>query len=464
MCLYYLRLLGPAQVEREGAPVQGFESRKALALLCYLATHDHPVSRSHLADLFWPGKPEPRARGNLRRVLHNLHTRLPGCLQTDRHTVQFQRRDTTWLDIAAFDERVAQGDAGSLAAAVELYRGDFLDGLYLDGCPEFEGWLVTEREVWRQRVSGVLQQLSEDHTYRGEYRPAMHFASRLLALDPWREEAHRQMMLLLARSGQRSAALAQYETCRQMLADELGVAPSEETVALYERIRSAPAHRHNLPAQPTAFIGREEELAALAQRLADPACRLVTVVGPGGMGKTRLALQTAAHQVDAFLHGVYFVRLAPVSSVEHLVPAIAEAVGFTFSGAEEPRVQLLNHLREQELLLVLDNFEHLLLRPETLGDAQHRPVEGAGTGLVVDILREAPAVKLLVTRNPQSAIRNSPPYSCFSTAPNAWIGISLPQRKPRGWCGCASWWKGCRWGSSWRRRGWCRWGARKSPR
>ena len=132
---------------------------------------------------------------------------------------------------------------------------------------------------------------------------------------------------------------------------------------------------------PTPFIGRAAEQAELAARLADPACRLLTIVGPGGVGKTRLVLEAATNAITGFADGICFVPFAPVGSAELIIPAIAHALGFAFSGAAEPFAQLIRYVREKDLLLVLDNFEHLL----------------EGTGLLADILQQAPQVKLLVT-------------------------------------------------------------------
>lgn len=146
-------------------------------------------------------------------------------------------------------------------------------------------------------------------------------------------------------------------------------------------LRSLAAHPHNLPPQATPFLGREEELAAVAQLIGDPACRLITLTGPGGMGKTRLSLQVAAEQIESFPHGVYFVPLAPLSGPEYIISTIADALRFSFYGREDPQVQLLNYLREKTLLLVLDNFEHVV----------------AGAGLLAAILENAPHVKLLVS-------------------------------------------------------------------
>jgi predicted ATPase/tRNA A-37 threonylcarbamoyl transferase component Bud32 len=142
-----------------------------------------------------------------------------------------------------------------------------------------------------------------------------------------------------------------------------------------------PGPHHNLPAQTTPFVGREAELTELKDRLQDPACRLLTLVGPGGSGKTRLSLEAAAAQVDNFVHGVYFVRLASLQSVEAMVPTVAEALIFSFYEGGEPRRQLLDYLGQKSMLLILDNFEHLL----------------DGVDLVTDILETAPEVKVLAT-------------------------------------------------------------------
>ena len=169
----------------------------------------------------------------------------------------------------------------------------------------------------------ALHRLSVAYTDRGEYAAAIEYTNRLLALEPWQEEAHRQLMTLLARSGQQSAALAQYETCRRILAEELGVEPLPETQALYHRLKTRrEAAPHNLPPQTTPFVGRQAELAQIAHHLDRADCRLLTLIGAGGIGKTRLALQAAGQALDAFADGVYFVPLAGISSPEFLVPTI----------------------------------------------------------------------------------------------------------------------------------------------
>src|SRR5436305_319573 len=174
-------------------------------------------------------------------------------------------------------------------------------------------------------------------------------------------------MTLLALMDRRSEALSQYAACRRALAEELDAEPAEETTALYELIKAgnlqppdAVAPRHNLPRQLSPFIGREAEIARIIEQLDSPDYSLVTITGPGGVGKTRLALQVAAEQEGAFDNGVFWVPLAALDSPELVTSAIAQAVGLRFDAEGDPSAQLLNYLRDNEMLLVLDNFEQLL--------------------------------------------------------------------------------------------------------
>jgi len=302
---------------------------------------------------------------------------LDAYLLVTRDTVAWNTAVPCTLDTAQFEAHLRAGRdvpdasrAGAFQHAATLYRGDFLAGFFVRDAPEFEEWMLAQRARYRELALHALHTLTDHHLNRGEYGRAIDSATRLLALDAWREEAHRQLMLALARSGQRSAALAQYETCRRLLDTELGVPPSAETTALYVRIRAVgDLPPLNLPAQPTPFVGRTTELAQMEGLLQEPETRLITLVGAGGMGKTRLALQAAAqaHRRGLFLHGVYFVPLEGVDSALQLATAAAQAMGLQFSGSQEPTVQLLTYLQAREILLVLDNLEHLAGADEWVG-------------------------------------------------------------------------------------------------
>ena len=385
-----LSVLGPLQVTWEEGRPPRFRSPTTALLLGYLVTESRPVSRSSLITLFWPDHSEVQARGELRRSLHNLATILPNCFQATHQTVAFTPAACCQVDTTRFSELNDKDDVDSLIQAAALYRAEFLEGLFMDDAPEVEAWLLAERERWRLAAVNVLERLSALHASRGEYPQAIQTASRLLTLDPWRESAYQQLMRLLARSGQWNAALNQYRACVETLASELGVAPTPETTALYERIQVArEAPRHNLPPERTPFIGREAELTTLIDRLRSPDCWLVTLVGPGGVGKTRLARQTAARLSNDFLNGARYVSLTAVSAALFLPAAIAEALGIAVTARPSLEEQVLGHLRQQEQLLILDNFEHLL----------------DGVDLVAKILQTAPGIKLLVTSRERLHLR-----------------------------------------------------------
>ncbi|MCA9955314.1 MAG: tetratricopeptide repeat protein, partial [Anaerolineales bacterium] len=597
-----ISLLGPFSASLGDEPLYKFRTNKVQALLIYLAMEAEQVHRREaLMNLLWPDLPQPSAQVNLRQTIYRLRQAIPEVtpkegqqpvpfLISERQTVQINPEASFYLDVAAFLAQIEQNPA----QAVNLYRDDFLSDFYLSDSNEFEEWAQTQREFLRRQVLDALDELTEQCLATAVYDQAQTYAWKQLEIDKLRESAYRQLMIALMQSGQRSAALAQYQTCRDHLREELDVAPTAETVALYEQIQTnmlpqpAPAakkskaengrfpiilmtdiegvvqlwdryqqemipalHRHNtileqlipqygghilefqgdkvsaafengrplacalaiqeafgqerwgrpgelrvriglhggaveatavaqtlpitaaawggqivasafvqenlalppgaywrdlgerllvqteapqhlyglmhpdlphqffppvpvlaqpekslpvtsvvlnnLPPQPTPFVGRDEELAALDALLIDPERRLIAIVGPGGMGKTRLALAAAERQLtdsSAFPHGVFFVNLAAIQTADQMIPAIAHALKLPLdSGRQDDRTdpmsseslpakdQLLDYLRHKRLLLILDNFEHVL----------------EGAELVADILQAAPLVQIIVT-------------------------------------------------------------------
>lgn len=380
----HIQLLGGLFITQNGAPLGPFLSQKVPALLAYLAVTRRPHTREALAGLLWGDLPDADAKNNLRQALSNLRKLAEPYFTIDRDTVEFNITAPHFLDVTAFEQKAHAEKIGELQAAAALYAGDFLAGLAVREAPEFEEWALAQKARLRELALHVWQTLAQHHLARGAYRAAIEAANHLLELDNWREEAHRQLMLALARSGQRSAALAQYETCRRILQKELGVEPSAETRTLYQRIRAAgEAPKHALPAPAVPLIGRVEELKDLLARLQDPHCRLLTLIGLGGSGKTRVAQAIASQLQEAFLNGVSFVSVATASTVEQLTLAIANAVRLTATD-ENVAEQLLHYLAEKELLIILDNFEHLT-------------EASANVQLLVSILERAPDVKLLLT-------------------------------------------------------------------
>ncbi len=406
-----ISLLGAFQVTTQGKPVTQFETVAARALLIYLVLHPGMTfDREVLADLLWQDQSRPDALHALRQTLSRLRRAIEGpkseppYLDVTRQTIQFNPHSDYWLDTDAFTGLIdtlhrhphrrldACGPCMQrLAQAADLYRGDLLSGFYLDSQP-FEEWLTLEREHYHRQAVEALYHLADCHNQRAEYRQAQHYARRQLELEPWREEAHRQLLVALALSGQRSAALAQYEACRRILLEELGVEPEGETTTLNEQIRGGDLHPsavppHNLPAQRTRFVGREAELAEIAEQLNAPDRRLLTLVGSGGVGKTRLALAAGRRAVPHFADGTWFVPLIDVDEEpledlhDRLATAIARAMGTPFSGQDDPKTEMLKYLRTRECLMILDNMEHLT----------------SGVDLVLEILQQCPKVTILVT-------------------------------------------------------------------
>ncbi len=258
-----LSLLGPARVdqvrnthsqtqENGGGAVPRFRSRRTVALLGYLTTEQRPVARDFLAGLFWPDETPSKGRANLSREMHNLAQILPDCWEMDRQSVAFIPSADTIVDLYQLQGLEAEERWGE---AVQLLGGEFLEGVYLDDNPEFENWLLGERERWRGRAESVIERVIEGHWRRGRYADALHYAQRLLQLAPWNEATHVQVMRLLAWTGQRGAALRHFEFCKKMLAMELGVEPSEETTALYQQIQAGIL---DLPPQLPAFLTDEK--------------------------------------------------------------------------------------------------------------------------------------------------------------------------------------------------------------
>jgi tetratricopeptide (TPR) repeat protein len=272
---------------------------------------------------------------------------------------------------------------------ISLYHGDFLQGLVVKHSPDFELWMLEEREKYRARAEALLQRVAETQLEDGEAGEVLETLTRLLRLDPWNEEAHRLKMQMLVRVGRQKEALAQYQQARKILRDDLDIEPARETTALYERLRDAKPLGVPLPPQPTEFFGRASERASLTLLLAKPNVRLITLFGPGGVGKTRLALAVAAEQAPRFLHGVIYVSLESVDSPRGVLPAVAAALGLALSSRGEPLTQLSEFVREKELLLVLDNFE---------------PFIAAAPDLAC-LLQAAPDVKIILTSRTRLALQ-----------------------------------------------------------
>ncbi len=406
-----LDVLGTFAVARDGAPVTRFRGDKVRALLAYLATEaDRAHRRAALTALLWPDQDGEGALRNLSQTLLRLRQAL-GDTAEPSPLLDITRAGVRWrgagarVDVRDFARLAHSADPADLARAAALYRGEFLPGFALPDADTFEEWLQLTRAQLQQQALTALQGLATHQLTTGRWAEAATTARRAIALDPWREAPHRQLMQALAAGGDRAAALAQFQRCRAVLAEELGVEPSAETRLLHERILAGEVAsptvdptrpRPGLPASLTPLVGREADLRALAALGQRADARLVTLVGAGGMGKTRLALDAARVAAGDYPDGATFVPLAPLGQAAALPSAIARALGVTLHGGD-PAAALLHAVRDRRMLLVLDNAEHLL--------------DGAGLAeLVVALLEAAPDVRIIATSRQQLGVRGEHVY------------------------------------------------------
>lgn len=421
-------VLGSPRFELDGSPIN-LSRRKATALLVYLAVMGERQRREMLATFLWPDSDQARAYAYLRNTLWEINRTLgEGWLLADRDSVGINPAADIYLDLQDFCALIAlvtphlhPGDEGCqecadvLEEANRLYRGDFISGFGLHDSPAFDNWQFFQSEEVRQALMDGLIRLIHMHVANNNLELALEYARRWSKLDPINEEAHRELMHIYAWTGQRNAAIRQYQECQQILKKELNIEPEGVTTELFERIQSGELQREqvlalspemfsrrapreiletvepnpetwetsdNLPIPPTPFVGRQAELQEIADRLANPNYRLITLLGPGGIGKTRLAIQAASVQHSQFQHGVCFVSMASLRSGQPILPSIVDALGLAISSGEKNTAeQLIDFLRPRQLLLVLDNLEHHI--PEA--------------SLVSDILQQAPDIKILVT-------------------------------------------------------------------
>ncbi len=328
-------LLGPPRIECDGVPVT-VDRRKALALLAYLAVASAGQRRASVVSLLWPEFNEARGGANLRRTLHALRQALPGdWLVADRHTVDLRPRANIQVDVINFRRHLAESEIhghpptqvclacpAPLSRAVALYGGDFLAGFSLKDSHTFDDWQRSQAQALRRELAGALERLVEWHSVQGEFDAALGYAGRWLALDRLDERVQRRLMRLYSWSGQRAAALGQYEACVRVLEEELGVGPEERTTALHRAIKrgravptgsagrgadlvaGAPLFLGEEAVREPVFVCRERELAELEGFLDETLegrGQVIFVTGEAGSGKTALLAEFArrAHAAHA---------------------------------------------------------------------------------------------------------------------------------------------------------------------
>ena len=410
-----IKCFGDLWIALNGDTVSNFETDKARALLVYLALEaEHPLQRSHIAGVLWSDEAEDRALHNLRQTLSSLRKALgdsassPHFIFADRESIWLNPLSDICVDAKTFTLHLSQAyrhyqrqighglyNIRSLQKAIQIYQGQFLSSFRANKCALFEEWLILKQEDYNFQAIKALALLAEYHEKRGEYYQAIQSAMRIVEIVPWDETARAQVIRLLGINKQWSAAKSQFFALKSYLSEQLDTSPSSDVLHLYGQICEAaagklsiqpgyPPARFHLPDVSSTLIGREVEMDEIVEQIVSPENRLITVIGPGGIGKTRLAVEVARQLVGVLADGVFFISLIAAQNSEQIIQLVASSMGFTFSDQTTIQKQFFDNLRGKELLLVLDNFEHLLKDTET-------------TVFLDKILCQSPGVTILVT-------------------------------------------------------------------
>lgn len=411
--LLTITLLGAPTLTCAEEPLPNALRGKALALFCYLAATERTQSRDILADLLWSEFNNQQARNNLRYTLRDVRQVVGDHLLVTTQTIGFNRQAPYWLDVEVLRTTLTAKtpfNFQEVQQALALFKGEFLAGFAVRNAPVFEEWMQQQRAETHLLVVQGLYRLAEYELSQMALSTGLDATRRLLQLEPYHEAGHRLQMRLLMQSGLLHLALEQYQHLHRLLNDTFQVEPEAETQQLYEQIRAGkplghvaeqisvpplvtqnlPAEnvllpQHNLPGELTPFIGRTEEIATIRSTLLAHHQRLITLVGEGGIGKTRLALAVAYQVQDQFPDGIWFVPLTGLAPTADLTDRLAGAIGaamqFTFSGQSALAEQLFRYLHAKQSLLLLDSFEHLL----------------EGADFILELLRHTSDLKILVT-------------------------------------------------------------------
>jgi len=374
-----IRLLGPFRIFVDGSPVdeRRWERRKPRALVKLLALQPHArLHREEIIEILWPELDLRAGANSLHKAIHAVRRTLEPDLVagsssrfvvTSSGLVSLVADGAVWVDAIEFERRaesaLSSGDTASIADILDLYEGDLLPD------DPYDEWVAPRRERLRSLRRDLLMRLAHAHESRSEYAEAARAARSILASDGTDEVAHRVLMRAQARTGDRTQALKQFRTIASALRDELGTEPDSETVELFERISRGeldpevravePAvRRDNLPAQLTTFVGKEREIADVAHLL--DGSRILTLTGTGGIGKTRLSVEVARRALSSHADGVWRVELGTLTDAALVPKAVATALGVTEEPTKRIEETLFASVGARQLLVVLDNCEHLV--------------------------------------------------------------------------------------------------------
>lgn len=371
-----LFLLGTWRVEVKSQVIdapQWQRRRKASALLKLLAlAPSHRLHREQLIEQLWPNSSPDAGANNFHQALYHARHILESAsrptanwLLLENDFITLSPDDPLAIDVEAFEASAAEAHRGQDLAlykrALDWYGGELLPD------DRYDDWVISRRETLQQEFIALLAELAELYQHRQEYPAAIETFKRIVTTEPTHEPAHRALMELYALIDERDKALAQFEQLQATLRKDLDIEPDPTSQQLHqkllsEKLRPLPVASitlaHNLPIQLTSFIGREEEIDTVLRQLT--ATRLLTLTGPGGCGKTRLALQVASHTLGTFSSGVWFIDLAPLSDSAFVPRVVANVLGVSETTSKSIIETLIDSLRSKHTLILLDNCEHLI--------------------------------------------------------------------------------------------------------
>ncbi|MEM7331408.1 MAG: tetratricopeptide repeat protein [Chloroflexota bacterium] len=407
-------LLNQAKILKDNTPLSQFRSQKEAALLIYLAHMGETHPREFIAELLWESSTTKQSLTNLRTALARLKKQVgEDVLIITRKTIgiapnKIDRVDSTHLleTISATSAIDTAEKAKKLQTALEAYQGEFLANFSVTKAGQFNQWVIFTREEIRRQIDAAYEKLAQFAIATEDHEYGLAIADRWLSVDRLNESAHSLRIRLLVATDKGREAVSEYHNFTDLLQAELGVEPPESLSDLVREIQPPPTDinrakrgaRHNLPPTYDQFFGRQNDRQEIHTRLDQPWCRLVTLVGQGGTGKTRFATTLARSRLGQYRDGVWFIELANLDSedddlAETIAVEIAIGLDLRLSGSDTPIEQLLNHLQYKQMLLVLDNFEHVLI----------------GKQLVLNIIQRCEQVQILATS--REALRLRPEWA-----------------------------------------------------
>lgn len=398
----WINVMGGLAIQAQEGRTVSIRSRKAEALLIYtLYSEKASCEREELATMFWEDMPEQDAFTNLRVTLASIKKALQDILIISRRQVSINPQVSFESDglriLAVIDDYLGHDlsrtelsleSCKKVAQKLSLYKGDFLQGFFIRNSIAFDDWASFKREILRNQFINAAQIVIGNFYQYGQYSEGIALASQLQFIDRFNDAGYHWLIRLYAADGQREAASSAFERYRDFLRKELKTEPDPQIAELAAQVAKGEFSpettqtdqaeklklpvRNNIPLHISSFVGRTHELDQLQSHLRNPQVRLVTLIGHGGAGKTRLAVQAARQNLSFFPDGVWFVPLEGVVSADLVLPEIYKQLKISYPKSSTAVSHLVDFLNGHRVLVVLDNFEHVLEASGIISEVIHQ--------------------------------------------------------------------------------------------